>query len=90
MHGDHPLVVGLVHASHRILGKPTVTKESVTPEMLKALVKARIKDKYPSLSDIRMVALYLIGFAGFFRFSELSSIKASDVKCFFHLMHLSF
>ena len=55
--GDHPLVVGLVHASHRILGKPTVKKEPVTPEMLKALVKARITDKCPSLSDIRMVAV---------------------------------
>ena len=80
--GDHPLVVGLVQASHRILGKPTVKKEPVTPEMLKALVKARITDKCPSLSDIRMVALCLIGYAGFFRFSELSSIKASDVKFF--------
>ena len=56
--GDHPLVVGLVHASHIILGKPTVKKEPVTPEMLKALVKARITDKCPSLSDIRMVAVF--------------------------------
>ena len=80
--GDHPLVLGLVHASHRILGKPTVKKEPVTPEMLKALVKARLANKCPSLSDIRMVALCLIGYAGFFRFSELSSIKSSDVKFF--------
>ena len=33
----------------------------------------------------------LIGYAGFFRFSELSSMTASDVKfVFFHLMYLSF
>ena len=80
--GDHPLVVGLVYASHRILGKPTVKKEPVTSEMLKALVKARITDKCPSLSDIRMVALCLIGYDGFFRFNELASIKAADVKFF--------
>ena len=85
--GDHPLVIGLVHASHRILGKPTVKKEPVTPEMLKALVKARLTDKCPSLSDIRMVELCLIGYAGFLRFSELSSIKASEVK--FFLSHVS-
>ena len=80
--GDHPLVIGMVHASHRILGKPTVKKEPVTPEMLKALVKASLTGKCPSLSDIGMVALCLTGYAGFLRFSELSSIKASDVKFF--------
>jgi site-specific recombinase XerD len=79
---DHPLVSGLVRASHRMLGRSTVKKEPVSPEMLKALVTARIKDKSPSLSDLRMVALCLIGYAGFFRFSELSSIKACDVKFF--------
>ena len=54
------LVVGLVQASHRTLGKPTVKKEPVTPDMLKALAKVRITDKCPSLSDIRMVAMCLI------------------------------
>ena len=81
--GYHPLVVGLVQASHRTLGKPTVKKEPVTPDMLKALVKARITDKCPSLSDIRMVAMCLIGYAGFFRFRELSSMTVSNVKVFF-------
>ncbi len=79
---DHPLVFGLVRASHRILGRSTGKKEPVSPETLKALVTARIKDKSPSLSDLRMVALCLIRYAGFFRFSELSSIKACDVKIF--------
>ena len=56
-------------------------KEPVTPDMLTALVNARITDKCPYyLSDIRMVTLCLISYAGFFRFSEPSSIKAFDVK----------
>ena len=80
--GDHSLVIGLVHTSHRILVKPTLKKEPVTSGMLKALVKSRITDKCPSLSDIRMVALCLISYAGFFHFSELSSIKASDTTFF--------
>ena len=48
--GDDPLVIGLVHASHRVLAKPTVKKEPVTSGMLKALVKSRITDNCPSLS----------------------------------------
>jgi len=69
-------------ASQRILGKPKVRKDPVTPEMLKALVQWRITDKSPSLSDLRSVALCLIGYAGFFRFSELCHIKDCDVKFF--------
>ena len=48
--GDDPLVIGLVHASHRVLAKPTVKKEPFTSGMLKALVKSRITDNCPSLS----------------------------------------
>ena len=83
---DHPLVSSLVCACHRILGKSTVKKEPVSPEMLKALVTARMKDRSPPLSDLRMVALCLIGYAGFSRFSELASIKACDVQfCSLHV-----
>ena len=74
-------------SSHRILGSFTVKKEPVSSEMLKTLVKARITDKSPSVLNLRMVALCLISYAGFFRFSVLSSIKACDVK-FFRLMFL--
>lgn len=54
--------------------------------MLKALVESKITDKFPSISDLRTVALCLIGYAVFFffffRFSELSHIKACDVEFF--------
>ena len=60
--------------SQRILGRPKVKKDPVTPEMLKALAQSRTTDKSPSLSDLRSVAL--------FRFSELCHIKACDVKFF--------
>ena len=43
-------------------------------------MESNITDKSPSISDLRSVALCLIGYAGFFRFSELSHIKACDVK----------
>ena len=72
----------MVSASQRLLGRPKVKKDPVTPEILKALVESKITDKSRSISDLRSVALCLIGYAGFFRFSELSHIKACDVKCF--------
>ena len=71
---NHPLVSLMVSASQRILGRPKVKKDPVTPEMLKALAQSRTTDKSPSLSDLRSVAL--------FRFSELCHIKACDVKFF--------
>ena len=80
---DHDIVSSMVSASQRILGKPKAKKEPITSEMLKAL--ARFQS--PSLSDLRAVALCLLGYAGFFRFSELCSIRALN---FFLLMCLYF
>ena len=62
----HPMVSAMVSASQRILGKAKSKKEPITPEMLRALVSSKISDKSPSLSDLRTVALCLIGYAGFF------------------------
>lgn len=76
----HPLVTGMVTASKRILGKPKSRKEPITPEMLLTLVR-KFKDN-PSLYNLRTVALCLIGFTGFFRFSELCGIRACDVQLF--------
>ena len=75
---NHFLVSLTVSASQRLLGGPKVKKDPVTPERLKALVESKIKDKSPSIPDLRSVALCLIGSyrlaAFFFRFSELSHI----------------
>ena len=79
---NHPLVSLMVSASPRLLGRSKLKKDPVTPEMLKALVESKITDKSPSISDLRSVALCLLGYAGFFRFSELSQIKACDVRFF--------
>lgn len=85
---SHPLVASMVSASQRILGRPKVKKDPLTPEILKALVESKITDKSPSICDLRSVALCLIGYAGFFRFSELCHIKACDVKFFPSFSHL--
>ena len=62
---DHSLVSLMVSASRRLLGRPKVKKDPVTPEMLRALVESKITDKSPSISDLRSVALCLIGYADF-------------------------
>ena len=79
---SHPLVASMVSASQRILGRPKVKKDPITPEILNALVESKITDKSPSVCNLRSFALCLIGYAGFFRFSELCHIKACDVKFF--------
>ena len=72
----HPMVSSMVSASQRILGKP------IAIEMLKALVTSKISAKSPSLSDLKTVASCLLGYVGFFRFSELCSIRACDINFF--------
>ena len=62
---NHPLVSLMVSASQRLLRRPKLKKDPVTPEMLKALVESKITDTSPSSSDLRSVALCLIGSAGF-------------------------
>ena len=59
---DRPLVSLMVSASQRLLGRPKVKKDPVTPEMLKALVESKITDKSPFISDRRSVALSLTRF----------------------------
>ena len=85
----HPLVSLMVSESQRLLRRPKVKKDPVTPEMLKALMESKITDKSPSISDLRTVALCLIGYARFFHFSELSHIKACDVVFLLVCFHFS-
>ena len=46
------------------------------------LVTSKISAKSPSLSDLGTIALCLLGYADFSRFSELCSIRACDIKFF--------
>ena len=77
----HCLIQATMNACKRILSKPKSRKEPITPEMLLKLAE-KFKDKY-TVANCRMLAICLVGFAGFLRFSELCSIRACDVL-FFH------
>ena len=56
---NHPLVSSMVSASQKILGRPKVKKDPVTPEMLKALVESRITDKSPAFSFRSQIGCFM-------------------------------
>ena len=65
----------------RIRAHKTQKKEPITPEILQDLVKRFAGNEAP-LTDVRVVAICLLGFAGFLRFSEIEMLKESDVQIF--------
>ena len=72
--------MNLVEACRRELGKPKTKKEPISPEHL-----ASLKDfghRKASLKDIHLLAICLLGYAGFFKHSELCNIRRSDIICY--------
>ena len=60
------LVKATLEGLWRILAKLKVRKEPVTVEMLRAMVEAA--GAAPSLTEVRLLAVCLVPFAGFMRF----------------------
>ena len=77
INGPNPLddncAKNVIKCAKRAKGNPIVKKEPISTDLIK-----RIIDKFAavgaSLKDLRIAALCTLGFAGFFRFSELSNI----------------
>lgn len=68
----------------RILSKPVNKKEPITADILRSVL-----DKFSdldSLPNLRICSMMLIGYAGFLRFSELATIKSSNLV--FHNSHI--
>lgn len=72
------LVKLCLEGSKRMLSKPVNKKQPVTVEMLNKIVDKFGRDS-ATLSDLRICTLCLLGFSGFFRFSELSNILLKDL-----------
>ena len=53
-------------------------KEPITPEILSTQV-SKFGQQDASLSDIQILTICLLGFAGFFRFNELAKISELDI-----------
>ena len=63
----------------RILSKPTVKKEPITFDIIKAVLRKFKPDKLPNL---RMCCLMLLGYTGVLRYNELVHIKANNLLLF--------
>ena len=75
---DSQLVQSVLEGLRRILSKPKVRKEPVSLEMLQAMVEAA--GPTPSLSDVRLLAVCFVAFAGFLRCDELIKLRCKDVS----------
>jgi len=73
-----PFVRSVLEGLKRSLAKPTIKKAPFTSDMLKSITDDALADK--SLASIRLAAMCLIGFAGFFRYNELCNIRLSDME----------
>ena len=73
----------VIECAKRKLGGKKQKKEIVTADMLQECVKICDLSK---LSDVRILAMCLLAFAGFLRFQELQSLRRCDF--FFHEKYL--
>ena len=77
---DNIFVTNLVEASKRISKKIVRKKQPVTSDMIKALC-ARYSASN-ELLEVRDLCMILLGFSGFLRFDELSSLRCNDISIF--------
>jgi hypothetical protein len=87
-HDRHPLCVNnpcdskfshlLLQGLKRRLAKPTTKKLPISPELLRSIVQHFGKPG-AVLSEVRVCMLFLLTYAGFFRFDEISRIRRCDI-----------
>ena len=75
--GDAPLVQVTLAGLRSELVQPKMCKEPVTADMLRAMVD--LVGQKPSLSDVRLLVLCLVAFAGFMHCDELFKLQCSDI-----------
>lgn len=73
------LISKMREGAKRMLSKPVIKKEPITPDMLHKIVLKFGKDN-KNLLNLRFVAMCLLGFFGFLRYSELVNLKRSDFR----------
>ena len=77
----------MLTGAKQILAHRTQKKEPITPVIFEQLV-SKSPGKEAPLSDIHIVTVCLIGFAGFLRLNEMDNLKESDVQVFDEHMEL--
>lgn len=74
---DNSFVTSIQEAAKRTASKPVVKKEPVSADMLIDLCSRYVLSN--DLLIVRDLSMILLGFSGFLRFDELSSLRFSDV-----------
>ncbi|XP_057296275.1 integrase/recombinase xerD homolog [Hydractinia symbiolongicarpus] len=77
---DHTLPKNMLEAAKRLLQHQTRKKAIITVEHLHALHKQLVKSEAVNLYKLRTFNIFLLGFCGFLRFSEISNLKRCDVN----------
>jgi hypothetical protein len=75
---DHPLVKQILAGAKRILAHKKTKKEPITPEILHKMFHKFVTPS-AELPILRTMSICLLGYAGFLRFSELSSLRECDI-----------
>ena len=73
----HPLIKQILEAARRILAKPTKRKASLKIEVIKRLIQ---RLEQGNLAQIQLAALVSLGFFGFLRWDDLSSLTTDGMK----------
>ena len=74
---ENGFVKGLLDSAKRMRSQPVKRKDVVNTEMLISLCDQYINNT--NLSDIRDLAMILIGYAGLLRFDEISNLHLNDI-----------
>lgn len=69
----------VLEGGKRMLSKPINKKEPINTDILRKLMDFYSKDP-SNVLQFRTFVMCLLGFSGFFRFSELSNIRICDIK----------
>lgn len=74
---DNPVVQAVRSASKRVLGSATVNrKEPISSDLIHKIVSQSNLD---NPAELRNVTMYVLCFAGFFRFDDISRVRRSDI-----------
>ena len=84
---DHPLAKQVLAGAKKILDHKTNKKEPITPDILHRMY-ANFVAPATELPIIHTMVICLLGYAGFFRFSELVSLRECNVT--FYAGHMEF
>ena len=84
---NSPIVINILEAAKRLLSVPVKKKEPVIPEIMLSLFQ-RFGGSDVTLSDLRLLTLCALGYAGFLRFSELATLRRCDFVFDSSYMHV--